>query len=396
MPTILTRWTPRSAAPRQSAQSLPGRRPWLYPFVLLTVLCTAWLAAMPAMAADLYTDPSVYRAQVPVKDNSDAARSDAVPTALAKVLVRVTGDPQIAQSRAAKAILSRASQLMRSYSYVQLPNGEGLQVSFDPSAVNSAVKAQNLPLWGGERPKTLVWLAIRGPNGRRLVSSDDAQGNAAGLVDAAQARGVPLIFPLMDLQDQRKVQFSDVWGGFEQPVEKASQRYPRSDILMASASGSNGQWKVQWTLLQQGQQPRQWQTSGDTLDNALSAGGNDLANFFARRFAVVPNAGSGQAQNVVVENVQSVQGYASILSYLSGLTAIKSVRTASVDGNRVTLRVDSDAAPDYLQRVLGLSGLLTPVQGGVGPGLSGMESGAATPAGQGGAPTTTLYYRLSS
>lgn len=353
--------------------------------MLTAIICAAWVATMPPAAADLYTDASIYRAQVAVKDSSEAARANAVPEALGKVLVRVTGDSHVAQSQAAKSILSQARQLMQSYSYVQLPNGQGLRVSFDPSAVNSAVKAQRLPVWGAERPKTLVWLAIRGPNGRQIVSSDDAQGNATGLVNVAQARGVPLIFPLMDLQDQRKVSFSDVWGGFEQPIEQASQRYPRSDVLMGRASGQNGQWQVQWTLLQQGRQPRQWRTQGETLDQALTAGGNDLANFFARRFAVVPNNGSGHAQSIVVENVRSVQGYASVLGYLSGLTAIKSVRTDAVDGNRVTLRVDSDAAPDYLQRVLALSGLLTPVQGEGGTGSSGQGSG-----------TATLYYRLSS
>jgi len=352
-------------------------------------LCVAGWAA-PALAADLFTDQAIYQAQVPVADNTDAARAKALPQALAKVLVRVTGDPQVAQSPAAKPLLSRASQLMQSYSYVQLPNGKGLRVSFDPSAVKAAVKARNLPVWGAERPKTLVWLAIRGgPDGRQVVSSDNAQGSAAGLVQTARARGVPLIFPLMDLQDQQKVSFSDVWGAFQKPIEQASKRYPHSDVLIAGASGGSNQWQVHWTLIEQGQQEKQWQTGGSTLDEALASGADDLASFFANRFAVAPGGGSSHSRRIVVDHVNSVQQYASLLTYLQGLTAINSVHTSAVHGNRVTLQVQSSAAPGHLRRMLGLSGLLAPVKGAAGTGGT-PGSGTSGAAGQ------ALTYRLSS
>lgn len=365
-----------------------GVRAWRagWRLLLVVTVLAGGVALRPAAAAGtLYKDAAIYQAQVPVQDESAKVRGAAVNKALGQVLVRITGDAQVDATPAAAAVLKQSSQLMQSYSYVQLPSGEGLQVSFDPGALKAAVRAQHLPLWDSERPRTLVWLALRGPNGRQLVSSDDAQGSAAGLVNTAQARGIPLLFPLMDLQDQRLVSFPDVWGGFQQPVLKASKRYPHSDVLMASAAGGNGQWQVQWTLLRDGKRPKQWRTSAAQLDGALAAGANDLANFFASRFAVVPGSGAPHVRRVIVDNVHGVDAYASVLSYLRGLTAIQSVHAVRIDGATVTWRVTSDAPPHYLRRVLGLSGLLTTEQGA--PASAASAQGASGKA---------LRYRLAN
>lgn len=334
-----------------------------------------------ALAGGLQKDEAIYQAQVPVKDQSASARTKAIRQAMSQVLVRLTGEAGIGQSPAAQAILKQSAQLMQSYSYVKTSNGQALQASFDPSGMKAAVKARHLPLWDAERPLTLVWLAVRGPNGRDLVSSSDAPDSAAGLVDTARARGIPLIFPLMDLQDQHLVSFSDVWGGFQQPVEKASQRYSHSNVLMADAQGGNGGWQVQWTLLRGTNQSRQWRTRGSSLNAALAAGANRLANFYAQRFAVVPGTGHSETQRVVVDGVDSMQELASVMSYLQGLTAIQSVHLWRIDGTTVTWRVVTDASSDYLGHVLGLSALLTPVQSQ--PSANGGAAGA-------------LHYRLAN
>ena len=55
------------------------------------------------------------------------------------------------------------------------------------------------------------------------------------------AREVPEgLVRLLDLQDQRAVQFTDVWGGFVGSVESASQRYRPQVILLGKLARPRG------------------------------------------------------------------------------------------------------------------------------------------------------------
>ena len=51
------------------------------------------------------------------------------------------------------------------------------------------------------------------------------------IVAAADERGLPIAWPLLDLQDLNAVTCTDVWGGFEDEIVAASARY-RSDAVL--------------------------------------------------------------------------------------------------------------------------------------------------------------------
>lgn len=94
----------------------------------------------PAVPQDAYT------ARVPVEGQSDAQRDAALAEALAQVLGRVCGcaDPALA------SIVSRRLALVRSYGFdVDPATGDlGLRASFDAKAVDAALYAQGLPVFG--------------------------------------------------------------------------------------------------------------------------------------------------------------------------------------------------------------------------------------------------------
>ncbi|HET9679273.1 MAG TPA: DUF2066 domain-containing protein, partial [Gammaproteobacteria bacterium] len=250
----------------------------------------------PANAADA----SLFQASVPVADQSAAARDEALRNALEVVLVRVTGNPLVASSSAAASLLDNAAHYAGSYHYeqripasvqTQAQVGElaaepepvlHLSASFDPAALERAVRQAGLPYWG-ERPETLVWLAVE--EGRQLVG-DANTGIAAkahdALLQAARARGITLIFPLLDTQDRQLVSYTDVWAGFNDRVLAASERYGTDTVLVGKLYQTGNGWQAQWQLLDDtGSATSQWQSLSGPLASVMAGGINPLADAYA-------------------------------------------------------------------------------------------------------------------
>src|SRR6185503_18770188 len=113
------------------------------------------------------------------------------------------------------------------------------QVGFISTQVDQALAALQKPVWGPERPLTLLWIAVDdGNGGRALLGANDTAAlgldpNPPGMTErlaalrkdlqsVADERGLPITLPLLDLEDLGAVTFADVWGGFEDRVAGAS------------------------------------------------------------------------------------------------------------------------------------------------------------------------------
>src|SRR5690606_5592721 len=210
-----------------------------------------------------------------------------------------------------------------------------LQTRFDAQAMARAVREAGLPLWGDERPATLVWLALEDGRQRVLLSAglaDDAADEPASfgaealsaLQAAAEARGVPLILPLLDSQDRAQVAYADVAGGFVERVLAASERYGADAVLVGRVLRTGQIWSGRWQLLEAGQPPSQWETRDPALDMALQNGINPVADAFAARFALQTVAGAGGSQaDLRIDGVDSLAAYAKVLDYLEKLTPVQ-------------------------------------------------------------------------
>ncbi len=129
--------------------------------VLATALVTLLVSApsWAASRADLYT------AEVPLARNVDDARTIAYADALGAVIARIV--PFEARAEALVLFESPAQWV------IGWREGEAdtLIVSFDGRAMTALLRAQRIPVWGGDRPETLVWLAIEDYDGSRRLPS---------------------------------------------------------------------------------------------------------------------------------------------------------------------------------------------------------------------------------
>lgn len=302
----------------------------------------------------------LYEAEVSVATRDRPERQEALQAALAQVLTKITGMRDVAGIAELQPLLESAPRYVQQFRYRETPGATApfaLQVSFDGQALERAVADQGLPVWGRERPAVLVWLAVQEPGRRYLVGGDSGGAARAALDAAARERGVPLVYPLLDIEDQGKVSFADVSGGFEETVVAGSQRYRPDAVLTGSAFKQGGQWSARWRL-RFGDQSMQWEARGETLEMALSAGVNELAGTLAARLATAGPAGFAAGTLVIVSGVKDLADYVKVSSYLGGLAPVVSSRLyrAAPDRAEYLVVVRGDARD--LERIVGLGDVL--------------------------------------
>ncbi|HUS24243.1 MAG TPA: DUF2066 domain-containing protein, partial [Candidatus Binatia bacterium] len=168
------------------------KKPVAAPIYVLAALLV-WLAA-PAFAAPVR---GLYEAAVPVADQGAGARDAALRRALESVLVRVTGDRHAVQNPSLGPVVARAATLVQGYGY---DNGGGtgllLRAQFDARAIDAALRAQGVPIWGSNRPSVALFAALRDDGQPRAVLDTAGVAARAPVIAAiAAARGLSLLYP---------------------------------------------------------------------------------------------------------------------------------------------------------------------------------------------------------
>jgi len=208
-------------------------------FFLLGLLI---LPAVPAVQAELVG--TLYEAQAPVMGQSGDARAAGIKQAFAQVLVKVSGERSLLANPQIDTLLKRASGFVQQYRFRALGSGSVaspeadrlLWVRFDEREVNRLLRESGVPVWGATRPSVLLWLGEEAGASRSLISLEQQPRLKATLTRVAEARGLPLLLPLLDMEDRSALPVSDLWGGFETDIRRASERYLPDVILVSGSS----------------------------------------------------------------------------------------------------------------------------------------------------------------
>lgn len=329
---------------------------------LATILLSLLLLTLSGQQA---AADSLFESEVVVTNQSPGVRASALKTALRQVLVRVAGQDAVLETEPAIGLLKNPAQLVQQYRYYTVPDSEPpvlkMWVRFDGEAVRTALQQQGVSYWGAERPDTLVWLAVEDRGKRYVVAADDGTDVYRQVEQAARQRGVPVLFPLMDLEDQSQVRFSDIWGGFFDNVLAASQRYNPQAVLIGRLNRSpSGAWSSRWHLEVAGQ-PSSWSDSRQQLAVLAQQGIDDTADILASRFAVSQAGGNLNAVNISVSGVDSLTDYARLGDYLTGLTAVVGVQVQKVAGNTVQYALQLNGSLQDLTHTVSIGTVLEPM-----------------------------------
>ncbi|MGL5371038.1 MAG: DUF2066 domain-containing protein [Plesiomonas shigelloides] len=206
----------------------------------------AWTFLLLAGGVQAAEVNDFYLVRLPVSGAqlTDAQRSEA----LDDMLIRYSG---LRELPASPALQSAQQQAGRYIAQTQTRNENGektADVSFDPAAVQHLAQTLGLPVWNHDRPAIMLWLVDnRGNNSageRRIMLDQEYSAAREQLRQVAMERGIPLLLPLGDLEDNMAVSASDVYGNFINPIAAASLRYQPDAVLVASLNNDSLTWHL--------------------------------------------------------------------------------------------------------------------------------------------------------
>ena len=318
-------------------------------FLLLALACL-----QPAQARVI---PDLYEVVEAVPSRGATDRASASSRGLERIFVRVTGDQNIGTDPKLAPVLKDARKYLQVYRYDTEDNQLYLHLSFDPQAVNELVHQLKLPLWPNNRPATLVWLAVDSLQSGRDALRQEDYPELFGLLDSlALERGLPLEFPVMDLNDQRNMPLGSLWVQDEAAAQKASVRYRPDASLMGRLLQTSGQrWQANWLLIHGGRSYA-FDASGSTMEEVALRGINEAANLMAERYAVrTGDTGTASAVQVEISGIRSFAAYSQATSYLQGLAQVSAADVLAVRGDRLILSLTTSTQLESLRDVLALN-----------------------------------------
>jgi hypothetical protein len=294
------------------------------------------------------TRTEMYQAAVPVTDRSEAAQSAAFQAAMRTVLIRVTGRRNADEDAALSPLITNARRYVQQYR--SAPDNQ-LWVSFDGAAIERWLTQNGQPLWGHERPTTLVVLGVQtGSQAGAIVTTEENSELKSAIDAAANARGLPLVWPSAAEVQKYHIDYSALSSG--STFVDVARRMGSDGVLVGRASGASANANVRWTHLFQ---DRSSEYSG-TLE-----GVNRAADMYAGMFAASGNVVSVEIE---VAGVNDLKDYAAVQSYLESLTFVSHVGVSSLSGDTVRFRLSTRGGGDSLQRALSLNGRLQSIAAG--------------------------------
>jgi hypothetical protein len=383
--------------------------------ILLSSLC---LVIVNPVFAGQQVD--IYRAQALVKSQAEAERNAAARATFGELIVRVSGQRNALDNPVIRAAMPKAQNYLFGFSYKssseKLIEGSrsftalALQLNYEPQAIGQLLRDAQLPLWPAQRPTLLVWLVFKDHRGLHLVPEViDFQA----INSFAVYRGLPLVFPKLDMTDKFSITAEDLWALDQEKIKAASVRYKAdailvgrytpssmgpippaivvdpldvnalgdtssSSIAMSSLASSSiddgslnletspaepvqGPWQGDWLLLH-GDAQETFADETPEVKGLFNSAIDYAADYFARQYAIMPTNQGPQQIVLRIGNITSFAAFKQVQAYLEELALVQRMEVVTVNAEGVLVRLTTDADTRLLTNTLALGRRLTLLQ----------------------------------
>ncbi|MET4027427.1 hypothetical protein ABIE59_002962 [Marinobacter sp. MBR-99] len=351
---------------------------------LVLVSALSMLLAGPASAV---TVSGLYNVEVAVNGTSQNDLRTGYAEGLRRVMVRVSGTRDVLQLEGADEVLKDAESLLLAYQVRREAGESRLQMSFGAVGVNRALASINAPVWGANRPLTLVWAAIEDRGERKLLTAatDESEAGGSAVADwrraflaAAEERGLPIAFPPEGAQSDRSL-LSDLWGQFVGRIKEASSDLSHDALALMRVSRSGGQWRAGWVFDGMSMDAsEQSVTAADPEELARRVVGR-WADAYASRYAVAAGeVGESPRVDIVLEGVNTLADYGNVGKALTSFTPVVSVGASRVRSERMTVQVTFTGELDQLKEYIALDPRFVVMEGRPEETVSAPRAAAAS------------------
>ena len=290
--------------------------------------------------------------QVPVDGRGDEQRQDALAEGLEQMLVRLSGQRDVLNEAVASEAASRLDRWVTRYDYNMLDDGSSaLQARYDVNGLMAFMAEQGASVWGMPRPRLLLWLVEQGAGRGEMVV--DGHPLYAQLVAQAQRRGLTLVIPKWDSEDQGRLNVADIRGRFDQQLRDASSRYPH-ELIAAAVLYQGEPATVSWRVLKDKSTLEDGREKTANDGEAVTALIDRVTDQLAARYAV-KGAVSDLRTLLVVDQVDQLQDWFTLQQFLEGLSGMRRASLIQASGTTLTFGLDFSTSDEQLRNLLELS-----------------------------------------
>ena len=353
-----------------------------YFLLLLTLPLISWEHSVALQVSGLYSQ------QIPVTNDGEAERNRAFREAFAAVVVKVSGDPRWLENLAIERAIAQAQNYVEATSYIsesiQLPLEDNtlpldsdeeqfytaeqriISVNFAAALINELLEDAGIPVWDDNRPSVLVWMVLQNSAGEREFLTVGSNPEIVKVIqDFAAARGLPIIFPVLDFEDRKSLSENIAWNLDEAAISSASERYGADSILAGrlhfTASGELvGLWQFRFQ-----EETDVFDGFDSELKSYLYDPLNRITTQLAGYFAILPESIDGDTVRLRIDGIKNLNDYSSLLNYVENLGLVATVTTAEVDGERIELQLSLVGDTRQLYEQIALDRDLLPIYNAV-------------------------------
>ena len=319
------------------------------------VLCLM-LCLPPSFAIEI---DGLYQATISVESrNSEPERRRAFGAAMREVLAKVSGYRTTTNSASIRRALNNPEPYVESWrtqaSLIPVdPDAEvselqeliEIEVNFYESEIQRLLDENNMPIWPINRPETLVWLVVQDELDERQMLSNDSREEANRITviqNSANMRGLPLLFPLLDLEDQLRLKVNKLWELDEAAILNASQRYQAESVLALRIYRSLSGEVLAKSLYFFRDNVFSYEefelNEEDFISGSVNLATNELSQYYA---VLISGTENSVRVNLQVDGVNSPEDYAALLSYLNALEGVRSFQLTRVVSSSLSLQLET-------------------------------------------------------
>lgn len=258
----------------------------------LTLLWLGLLCQSPISSA--VEVKGLYEIELIANSQSADDRTQAIKQAMYAVLSRVLVSEDISKIPAVQQALASAQNYVKQSQYSLISTDEQpdtearlLRVQFDEDQLMEVMRKSQVGIWSEIRPQTLVWLVVDDEEGRRFYNADIMPELESALAFASKLKGVPMIFPMLDLEEQQKISVSEVLGADSRNLLAVSARYEVTSVMAGRIVNKAGCWQGEWAFYFDGK-IKQWNSPCLPLKAAVIAGAQGAYDVLSNYYGVKP------------------------------------------------------------------------------------------------------------
>ncbi|CCE25079.1 DUF2066 domain-containing protein [Methylotuvimicrobium alcaliphilum] len=303
----------------------------------------------------------------------------AIKEAMTIVLQRVLSGSDVLDDPVAKTALAQARFYVKQHQYSLVEKASDasgqarvMRVLFDETRLLSLLSTGRLGIWSEIRPETLLWLVVDEHGKRRFFKPELMPSLEHAISSAAKQQGLPLIFPLLDLEERAQIAVHDVLSAYPEQLLDISGRYDVVSILAGRVVRQADCWQADWAFYFDGG-VQQWSNSCDTLHEALLGGMRGVYTRLSHYYGVKPDILERGMMMLNIAGIVGMNDITRVTRHIESLPMVKSVAWRSVrDGfNRYRINYEGDFS--VFRHALGSGGVLEPM-GSVGLGSDQLSS----------------------